>query len=291
MAASPGRLTAPSGGSGWIARRATIDARKLTTSTAYAPASPTVAMRIPPIAGPTIEASWKFSWLSAIAVGSRSARDEARDRRRACRLVDRAESGRDAAAMTNRAMTGGDAVEREPDQREAAGGQRGLGQRAAAAGGPSTSASEPAPEREDQDGDQLEEAQQPDRQGRAGQDVDLVRQRDPGDLVADAADDLARPQPAEVAVAPERRGIEEDPADPAGGTAGRSGRRRCCQSFVSAPRSAARGSRIRRRSVCPCVANGPSPASVPVTTSKTRSSGSCSSWTRVVDSATDSIMA
>ncbi len=34
MAARPGLLTAPSGGSGWIARRATIAARKLTTSTA-----------------------------------------------------------------------------------------------------------------------------------------------------------------------------------------------------------------------------------------------------------------
>ena len=73
MAASPGRVTAPSGGSGWMARSATNDATNDTRSTAYAPARPTVAMRIPPTAGPTIEAIWKFSWLSAMADGRRSA--------------------------------------------------------------------------------------------------------------------------------------------------------------------------------------------------------------------------
>jgi hypothetical protein len=61
IAASPGRVTTPSGGSGLIARSATNEATNETRSMAYAPASPTVAMRIPPSAGPTIEAIWKLS--------------------------------------------------------------------------------------------------------------------------------------------------------------------------------------------------------------------------------------
>ena len=47
-------------------------ATNVATSTAYAPTSPTVAMRTPAIAGPTIEAAWKLSWLRASAAGSRS---------------------------------------------------------------------------------------------------------------------------------------------------------------------------------------------------------------------------
>ncbi len=58
MASSPGRVTTPIGGSGWMASRAMSDATNETRSTAYAPASPTVAMRMPPTAGPTIEAIW-----------------------------------------------------------------------------------------------------------------------------------------------------------------------------------------------------------------------------------------
>ena len=56
-----------------MSRRATIEALKLRKSAVYAPANPTVAMSSPPIAGPTIEAAWKFSWLRAMAAGSRSA--------------------------------------------------------------------------------------------------------------------------------------------------------------------------------------------------------------------------
>ena len=61
IAARPGRAASPSGGSGRIASNAVRVARKVTTSTAYAPAIPTVAMRIPPAAGPAIEAVWKLS--------------------------------------------------------------------------------------------------------------------------------------------------------------------------------------------------------------------------------------
>ena len=55
-----------------MANRARNEAVNVTRSTAYAPARPTVAIRIPPTAGPTIDAIWKLSWLRAIAAGSRS---------------------------------------------------------------------------------------------------------------------------------------------------------------------------------------------------------------------------
>ena len=107
--------------------------------------------------------------------------------------------------------------------------------------------------------------QRGDREGRPGQDVDLVRQRDPGDLVADAVDDLAGPQPAVVAIEPERRGVEEDAAEPAGGhlAAGRVGlrsRRAGGWAYLS---------RSRRRPARP----GPRPAGRPGrgTASRTRS--------------------
>ena len=127
-------MTAPSGGSGLIASRATNEAMNDTRSTAYAPASPTVAIRIPPTAGPTIEAIWKLSWLRAIAAGRRSGGHEARDRRRPRRLVDGAEAGRDERDREqgrDRRRPG----QREQDQGEAAGGQPGLGQAAAAGAG------------------------------------------------------------------------------------------------------------------------------------------------------------
>ena len=163
------------------------------------------------MAGPTIEAIWKLSWLSAIAEGNRSGGHEPRiDDERAgwstAREPRREE--RDDEQRRDRRI----AAQGEEDQGQAAGRQPDLcrhqqpppvhrvGQRA-------------GPEREQQDRDQLEQGQRGDGQGRAGQHVDLVRQRDPGDLVADAVDDLAGPQPAVVAVAPERRGVEEDAAN------------------------------------------------------------------------------
>ena len=183
-----------------------------TRSTAYAPASPTVAMRIPPIAGPTIEAIWKLSWLSAMADGSRSggtSRGIADDRvgwstaRQAGRHERDREQRRDAAGR--RSAPAGRARGCRPPARP--------GSTISSRRRSTASASDPGPEREEQDRDQLEERQRRDREGRAGQDVDLVRQRDPGDLVADAVDDLAGPQPAVVAVAAERRGVEEEAAD------------------------------------------------------------------------------
>ena len=73
IAASPGRAASSSGGSGRMATRAVSEAANVATSTAYAPATPTVAISSPPTAGPTIEAVWKLSWLSAMAAGRRSA--------------------------------------------------------------------------------------------------------------------------------------------------------------------------------------------------------------------------
>ena len=62
----------------------------------------------------------------------------------------------------------------------------------------------------------LEERKGGDRQRGPGQHEDLVQQGDPGDLVADPVDDLTRPQPAIVAIATERRGIQkETPYPPA----------------------------------------------------------------------------
>ncbi len=214
MASSPGRTTTPMGGSGWMARSATNDAMNDVRSTMYAPAMPIVAMRSPPMAGPTIEASWKLSWLSAMADGSRSGgtrRGMAEERAG----WSTADSPAATNATTNRARDRRAAVERQQDEREAAGGQTGLrheqepaavdriGQRSRA-------------QREQQDGDELEQGQGGDGQGRAGQDVDLVRQGDPGDLVADPVDDLAGPQPAVVAVASERRDVDEEAPDATG---------------------------------------------------------------------------
>src|SRR5450755_1530358 len=65
----PGRLDAPTGGSGRMTRSAPREAANVTTSAAYAPARPTVARSRPPIAGPTTEAAWKLSWFRAIAAG------------------------------------------------------------------------------------------------------------------------------------------------------------------------------------------------------------------------------
>ena len=57
---------------GAMRRRATIAAAKVTASNAKAAATPTVAMRIPPRAGPATAIAWKPSWLRAIAAGRRS---------------------------------------------------------------------------------------------------------------------------------------------------------------------------------------------------------------------------
>ena len=208
MAASPGRAASRNGGSGRIANSAASDAMNETTSTAYAPAIPTVAIRMPPAAGPTMEAVWKLSWLSAIAAGSRSfgtSRGIAEAR------VGWSTAPRPAAtnATPNRAGSAGWPSEREDRQRQAARRQPGLGdhQQPAAIDGVGQRS---GAEREQQDRDQLEERQRADRQRRPGQDVDLERQGHPGDLVADPRDDLARPQPAKVAVAPDGRDVEEE---------------------------------------------------------------------------------
>ena len=215
IASSPGRVTAPSGGSGWIASSATNDAMNDTRSTAYAPASPIVAMRMPPMAGPTIEASWKLSWLSAMADGNRSGGTR--------RGIDDERAGwstADSPAATNGDREQRDerwrTRQREKDEGEAAGSESRLGRHQQPS--PVDGVRErPGTEREEQDRHQLEEGQRRDRQRRAGQDVDLVRQGDPGDLVADAVDDLAGPQPAIVAIASEWLGVEEDAPEAARG--------------------------------------------------------------------------
>ena len=77
-----------------------------------------------------------------------------------------------------------------------------------------------ATEREQQDRHQLEELERGDRERRTCQDIDLERQGDPRDLVADAVDDLAGPQPPVVAVPPKRSRVEEDPTEPTSGSVG-----------------------------------------------------------------------
>jgi hypothetical protein len=72
IAARPGRVVPPSGGSGAILHTAKIDAANDRTSTPYAAGRPATAIRTPPTAGPTTDAAWKFSWLRAIAAGRRS---------------------------------------------------------------------------------------------------------------------------------------------------------------------------------------------------------------------------
>ena len=79
-------------------------------------------MRIPPIAGPTIDAIWKLSWLSAIAAGSRSggtSRGMADDR------VGWSTAPSPAAtkATANSAATGGEPCSASSDERQAAGGE------------------------------------------------------------------------------------------------------------------------------------------------------------------------
>ena len=109
------------------------------------------------------------------------------------------------------------------------------------------SASEPAPSANSRMGMSWKSVERRDREGRPGQDVDLVRQRDPGDLVADAVDDLAGPQPAVVTVdvgAARCRGRDGGRDRPRPTTA---------RSAVPSTGS---------RSVCPWVANPVSPGSV-----------------------------
>ena len=173
-------------------------------------------------------------------------------------------------ATANRAGERRGALQRQDDQREAARGETRLGHH-----------QQPPPvdrvgeragaEREQEDRDELEERQRRDREGRPGQDVDLVRQRDPGDLVADAVDDLAGPQPAVVAIEAERRRVEEEAAD------------------ASIHPARPRATRVRRRparrdwsgpSVCPCVAKLVSPGRSPVTTvERQRRPSARRSWT------------
>ena len=193
-------------------------------------------MRIPPTAGPTIEAVWKLSWLRAIAAGRRS-----RGTRRGIDdepggLVNGAEAGRDepdreqgrhaAATRTARAEEG-----RGCRRRDRPGSARSSRRRS------TTSASDPPPSANRRIGTSWKNVSAADRERRAGQDEDLVRQGDPGDLVADAVDDLAGPQPAVVAVEAKRRGVEEEAADATGRARG--------EGFVRRPRP--RGRPVRRR--------------------------------------------
>ena len=138
-------------------------------------------------------------------------RDEARDGRRARRLVDRGQAGRqEGDGEQGRDRRG--ALQRQDDQHERARGETRLGRHQQAP--PVDRIGERAgAQREQQDRDELEERERRDREGRPGQDVDLVRQRDAGDLVADAVDDLAGPQPAVVTIEAERGRVEEKAAD------------------------------------------------------------------------------
>ena len=116
------------------------------------------------MAGPTIEASWKLSWLSAMADGRRSGgtRRGMADERAGWSTDD---SPAATNATANRAPTGGAAGQREQDEGEAAGGQTGLGheQEPAAVDGVGKRA---RAQREEQDRDELEEGQRGDREGR-----------------------------------------------------------------------------------------------------------------------------
>ena len=83
-------------------------------------------MSTPPIAGPTIEAAWKLSWLSAIAAGSRSGGTRRGiDDDRAGWSIEPTPAATNAT--TKIASSGGAPLEREHDEGQAAGGQPELG--------------------------------------------------------------------------------------------------------------------------------------------------------------------
>ena len=73
------------------------------------------------------------------------------------------------------------------------------------------SASRPAQERPGDQREQLGERRQPDVKGRPGQLVHLKGHRDRGQLVTEHGDELARHQPAQVAGAPQRSHVDEQP--------------------------------------------------------------------------------
>ncbi len=149
------------------------------------------------MAGPMTDADWKLSWLSAIAAGSRSAatRRGIADERAgwSIALNDAPTNATPKIARRLGAREDGEDQERGARARQAALRQDEqapavdrIGERARTEG-------------EDEDRHELDSGQPCDRERRAGEDVDLERQRDPGDLGADPADDLARPQTPEVA--------------------------------------------------------------------------------------------
>ena len=76
--ASDGRAAPGCGGIGAIRRRATIAAAKVTASNAKAAATPTVAMRIPPSAGPGHRHRLEAELVEGDRSGQALARDEAR---------------------------------------------------------------------------------------------------------------------------------------------------------------------------------------------------------------------
>jgi len=101
-------------------------------------------------------------------------------------------------------------LDREQEQRRGAEHQAelGEGQQTAPVDGVGDGA---GAEAEHEDRDELEERQQPEREGAAGQQVDLERQRDPCDLVARAVDRLPSKEPSEVVITAERSDVDEDP--------------------------------------------------------------------------------
>ena len=190
------------------------EAVNVTRSTAYAPARPTVAMRMPPSAGPTIEAGLEVELVQ---------RDRGRQALGARRGAGSTTTG--PAGRPQPSPAGQERDAKSAGDRRRRGAQAATSARLQAASPAWVTHQQPAAvddvgeraraEREEQDRDELDERQRADRQRRPGQHEDLVRQRDPGDLVADPVDDLAGPQPAVVAIEAERRGVEKQPPDAA----------------------------------------------------------------------------
>ena len=81
----------------------------------------------------------------------------------------------------------------------------------------------PAAQREDQDRNELNERQQADRERAVGQLPELERERHDRDLTADAADELAEPEHAEITVPSDRFQVHQKAAQAASGSGWRVG--------------------------------------------------------------------
>ena len=201
-----------------------IDAPKLTTSTAYAPARPDRGDEQPADRRPDDRGRLEVELVQGDRRRQPLRRDQPRDRRRTGRLVHRGEPSRDEGHREEQPERRA-GVEGDDHQGQAARREAGLGHEQEAP--PVDRIGHRAgPQREDEDRDELGEGQGADRQGRVGLDVDLVGQRDPGDLGAHPGHHLAAPEEPVVTVLPERRGVDEQAAET---PAHRPGRLRACR--------------------------------------------------------------